>query len=158
MPAFTLAEVVIAIGVVSFGLVAVIGLLGIGMKSGSDSKNRTAAALLGETLLAEIEMELQTAGADSPRSESLPLPDLSQPVARETAPWFTPGTNDPDRARFTYRLGLYPPAPLADINLTNQTPVFGNLRVAVLEVAWPADAPESGRESLILYAELPANP
>ncbi len=52
--AFSLVEVVIAVFVVSFCLVAVLGLLPIGMKSNNDSSSQTAAAGLAMAIASDL--------------------------------------------------------------------------------------------------------
>ncbi len=62
---FSLIEVVLAIGVVSFCLVAVLGLLPVGLKSNKDSSNQTTAAGLAMAIASDLKATPASPGATS---------------------------------------------------------------------------------------------
>jgi len=66
--AFSLAELVIAVGITSFVLVALIGLFSVGLKAGRDSYNQMQAASLSSKIIA-----LRAASPTINPSGSLPM-------------------------------------------------------------------------------------
>ncbi|MFH0925205.1 MAG: hypothetical protein V1872_06175 [bacterium] len=52
--AFTLLEVLFALGIFSYGLLAILGLLLVGIKGNGISKNQTTAIFLAEAMMEEI--------------------------------------------------------------------------------------------------------
>jgi uncharacterized protein (TIGR02598 family) len=73
---FTLVEVALALGVAAFALVAIIGLLPVGLQSNQSSLERTAAAALAANLVADLRataVEIPATAQESPRYH-IPLP------------------------------------------------------------------------------------
>jgi Tfp pilus assembly protein PilV len=73
---FSLIEVALALGVAAFALVAIIGLIPIGMNSNQASIEQTAAAGLAASLVADLRatpVEIPPAAKNSPRFQ-IPLP------------------------------------------------------------------------------------
>jgi len=54
--AFTLVEVVLALGVASFGLISMLGLLGIGLKNYHDAINTTTEAEITQQIANQLEL------------------------------------------------------------------------------------------------------
>lgn len=73
---FSLIEVALALGVAAFALVAIVGLIPIGMNSNQASIEQTAAAGLAASLVADLRatpVEIPPAAKNSPRFQ-IPLP------------------------------------------------------------------------------------
>ncbi len=77
--AFTLVEVVLAVGVCSFVLVAVLGLLTVGLQSNHDSEQQIQAANLASMLIS-----VRTA---SPVKDIPNLPNFAIPTSAMTGPY-----------------------------------------------------------------------
>jgi len=74
--AFTLVEVMIALGVVVFAFVAILGTLPIGLNTNQDSLERTAAAMLTSSIMADLRdtaVAVPAVDETSPRFQ-VPLP------------------------------------------------------------------------------------
>jgi len=69
--AFSLIEVVIAIAIVSFSLVAIIGMLPVGLKSMQDSQNEQAEGTIANQLRGELE-QISFHSSDVGSIQSLP--------------------------------------------------------------------------------------
>ena len=65
-PAFSLVEVVVALGIVSFAIVAVMGMLPIALKTSRESMTETDAALIARRIFSEI-----SCGTNSQRAVSM---------------------------------------------------------------------------------------
>lgn len=75
---FTLVEVALALGVAAFGLVAIIGLLPVGLQSNQASIEQTAAAALAANVVADLRatpVQIPATAQESPRYQ-IPLPAL----------------------------------------------------------------------------------
>jgi type II secretory pathway pseudopilin PulG len=76
---FTLIEVVMAMGIFVFAGIALVGLLAVGLRSGSDSKQRFQAASIAETICstrrAAPTVDFTASGSTQP---GFPLPKLNQ--------------------------------------------------------------------------------
>lgn len=58
--AFTLVEVVIALGVVAFAVIAILGLIPIGLQTGHASQDETRAAQIAQTIFSSMASQGQT--------------------------------------------------------------------------------------------------
>lgn len=54
LPAFSLVEVVVALGIISFAITAIIGMLPVALKSSQDSMRETDATLIAQRIFSEI--------------------------------------------------------------------------------------------------------
>jgi len=133
--AFTLVEVVLALGIISFALLAVVGLLPIGLKSVKNANENAGAANVLQAIAASVRSATTTnsttfssrfAGQDisysigGPIPPGLEWPDLTLEGIREV------NTSSP--RRLSARLDIYPSASLI-------IPSRG-----VVSVAWSAQA------------------
>jgi uncharacterized protein (TIGR02598 family) len=77
--AFSLIEVILAIGIVAMAILSTIGLLTIGLEMNRDSVARTGAASIAREVSADFQM-LQDWGRPSPRLRVTPNPGASSPT------------------------------------------------------------------------------
>jgi uncharacterized protein (TIGR02598 family) len=54
LPAFSLVEVVIALGIISFAIIAIVGMLPVALKSSQDSMRETDATLIAQRIFSEL--------------------------------------------------------------------------------------------------------
>jgi len=133
--AFTLVEVVLALGIISFALLAVVGLLPVGLKSIKNANENAGAANVLQAIAASVRSATTTnfttfssrfAGQDisysigGPTPPGLEWPDLTLEGIREV--------NASSPRRLSARLDIYPSASLI-------IPSRG-----VVSVAWSAQA------------------
>lgn len=55
IPAFSLVEVVIALGIISFAIIAIVGMLPVALKSSQDSMRETDATLIAQRIFSELQ-------------------------------------------------------------------------------------------------------
>lgn len=146
--AFSLVEVVIAIGLVSFALLALVGLLVTGLKSSRESGEDTSLAFCTETtqalLRAEGFAEVSTTTAYAP-GDSTPdfFFDSSGNLQADSA-----GVPlDIQNADSLYGCIVTRSAPL-------QSQATTNLLVCQLKFTWPLAAPATNRQQRIVPASL----
>lgn len=134
--AFTLIEVMVAVAVVTMGIVAVLGLIPVSLKSARDAADNTQAATLA-----------QDAFGDSRRSV---LALLVWPVA---AP--LPSTTYWDAAGETRNLVLTPDG-YFQVTLTwALSPLMPNsVLIVTATVTWPANAPVASQNSSVFVTEI----
>jgi len=135
---FTLAEVVIAVGVITFGLVGVYSLLPAGLRSFQDSKNETLATELLAVAAIDLRATPRTSGGTSHRFAFQPF--LSDPGAH-TIPLRANGTTAASREEAEFLLTATPIA----AGLPHQVPWR-------LRVEWPARAefPTDSVETVVM--------
>jgi len=83
--AFSLVEVTLALGIAAFALVAIFGLLPIGLKSNQTSLEQTAAAAIASGIVADLQatpVSIPPANTNSPRYQI----KLNAPSGNEPAP------------------------------------------------------------------------
>jgi len=128
---FTLVEVVIALGVLAFALVALIGLLPLGMQSNRESREETEAIGLVRHLVAERRAHPFT----NSTSNGVPRLDSSPPISSRVETNSTNLTWGDRRYRVEYSLQR-PPVIANAVSRTSPYLVF-------LRVSWPADTTNS---------------
>lgn len=129
---FSLIEVVLAIGIVSFALLAVVGLLPVGMKSTQNAREQAAAA----NVLNSIASALRSAEKNGNSfSNSYAGQDIVYAISgiSSTMEWDRLDLNgqptDSSLARLKARLVITPPT---NSSTTGQ---------ALISIAWPAQSP-----------------
>lgn len=86
--AFSLVEVVLALGVISFAIVAILGVFPVALQTGHSSQNETRVAQIAQSVISTLSSQAQTKFT----AVSLPLPspaptiDLSTSITSATAP------------------------------------------------------------------------
>lgn len=122
-PGFSLVEVAMALGIIGFVIVALLGLLGTGLDSGRESRQRLISAQLLERTLAEL------------RSRDF---EALSALGSETFDFDVDGGTD---GTDFYKINVdAEPATLPLIAARSHA-----LRLR-LEVAWPADAPANNQQ------------
>jgi len=137
--AFSLVEVVIALGIFVFAGFALIGLLSVGVQSNRDSKEQLQAANIIEFLCSTRRVVPTTSISAQP---NFPLPDLSISANNFTLPIYltwdgleTPG-NTQAGAIFGLLYNITAPAPGTYTPKIN--PGFSTVYICIY---WPAEAP-----------------
>lgn len=142
LSAFSLVEVVLALGVVSFAIVAILGVLPTGLQTGKSSQDETRATQLAQGVLATLASQAPTQfhsirlEMDDTSSEQF---DLSSP---ETKVFYADndGKLTAAAARPTYKIAV----------TTNNAPTgfeTGNASQVTVRVSWPATAPVDAQTS-----------
>ncbi len=130
---FSLVEVVVAIGIASFALLAVVGLLPVGMKSAQTAREQAAAASVMNSIANALRYAETTNG--TVYSNSFAGQGIAYTIggAAMTVAWDTLDLNgrvvDSASTRLKVRLVLAPP-------VNSMTP-----GQALISIAWPAQAP-----------------
>lgn len=148
---FTLTEVVIALGIVSFAMIPLIGLVVMSLQSVQQSRDDT----LWVGIIQERVAELRAAPGDSATvhfhdSEGKRLNGANGAVF-ETRVAEVGFVEDGE--------GGVPLPHLADTKNWGGVEAFGGLlKTFVVTVSWPADAPAEARESASIMTLVPVNP
>ena len=140
--AFSLVEVVVALGIFIFAGFALIGVLSVGIQSNRDSKEQLQAAniieFLCSTRRAVPTTDISSAGTGS--QPNFPLPVLSSSTNNFTSPtyltWDGASTNQAN-AIFGLLFNITPPTTYT----TKTNPGFSTVYLCVY---WPAQAPLTG--------------
>ncbi len=139
--AFSLVEVAVALGVVSFAVIALLGLLSAGMKAGKSSQQDTVLALAARYVLSDLKR--QPFGAPSITSYSFDyagVPTAPAAVALSSAPAF-----------YTCAVQLLPqPLSYAAWDGTGNTGVVG----VQLTFTWPGQTATSGPHAEVFHTTL----
>ena len=131
--AFSLVEVVLAIGIISFALLAVIGLLPVGMKSAQNSREQAAAANVMNGIANALRCAETVDGTNFSSSYAGESFEYEIGGASTTVEWTLDLNGQPvgdgTWARLKALLIITPPS----------TPVSNG--DAVISIAWPAQSP-----------------
>ena len=140
---FSLVEVVIAIGVASFCLIAVLGLLPVGMKANKDSSNQTTAAGLAMAIASDLKATPATTPAISTNSTTyrLSIPPAGSAATTSTLYLSEDGSTNASASDFksSYR---------ATVTITPPASGLKSATAARILVTWPATAAVSNTSSL----------
>ena len=137
--AFSLVEVVLAMGIVAFALIILVGLLPVGLKSNSDSIGESQAVNLLQALIAD-----RQSTAYSLNSSLYSLPAIATVTSQTTGSLYinedlTPNTNAPPTgARYRVNYTIFP-STNNYLGATNY-PVSGPPQPVAInfQVSWPA--------------------
>ena len=144
--AFSLVEVTLALGIVSFGLVSVLGLLPTGVNMAKESSDETGAVNILVAMDADVKGELEGADKESKRFK---IPVLE---VRSGKSFFD------GEGRYLGNQGPYAEAVyVANWDIRARNSNSGVPPTVLLTVAWPAQAPKPSGfvETLVV---LPKNP
>lgn len=133
---FSLVEVSLALGIAAFALIAIFGLLPVGLDSTQDSIQQSVATNLATAIVADLRQAPAGANASSPRygvdvgqaSTTLYLDDGGEPVPQS-------------QARFKVTVKLASPAP------NSRRATSGNV-----SIAWPAGAADPASSVSVFVA------
>jgi prepilin-type N-terminal cleavage/methylation domain-containing protein len=151
---FTLIEIVLAIGILSFALVGILGLFPVALETARESKEETMMAQVAQSIEADIrradgpEAQLMATGfnpADPSARRTLRL-DASSELLLAFGPNGRPWTAQPGSAEFAS--GLRGPDYLAKVTCTFNPPDHPGLARIDISVESPAAAPETARKAL----------
>jgi uncharacterized protein (TIGR02598 family) len=134
---FSLVEVTLALGIAAFCLIAVFGLMPIGVQTNRNATSQTRAANIMAAVLADLRATTKTPGTWTGTSSQFCIP-----LGTSTILYFdSEGRCSSDLAGSTSPCGVAWVPPLQaryQVNLT--FPSAGNLMYADLKVTWPAAA------------------
>lgn len=157
--AFTLIEIVLALGILTFALVGILGLFPIALASARDSKSETMAILIAQSIAADLRSLQQsgtnesgdptwTSGIAHPPS-TIPVNLLASPAASITLAYFREGSTGlvPQATDVSshYATGIPGAEYLARITTEFDTPGHPGLCVVEIQIESPASAPEPAR-------------
>lgn len=129
--AFSLVELVIALGIASFCLVAMLGLVPMGLKSAKNTTDQTGAAML----LSSVALDLRnvTPGSNISPVYGITLPAAGTPGASASNAFFfnEDGTTNTVGTPLSVRYGLR-------LTMSNAT---SNTTTAWLQIYWPSTLP-----------------
>jgi len=124
--AFSLTEVVIALGIVSFALIAIVGLIPLGLNSLKDSVSDSTMSLLISNIRGSLAGQPFKAGT-------------LDPLYYESSARLQGTASD---ANSYYRVDVTVAEP-------GQSIPNANLLVATLKISWPVSVPEANRQSYV---------
>lgn len=151
---FTLIEIVLAIGILSFALMAILGLFPVAFETARDSRQETVMALIAQSIEADIRRasgataRVMVTGfnpADAGAYQDLPLNTNGQvfiAYGNNGRPWSArPGPAD-------YANGMNGPDYLAHVTCTYNPPEHPGMARIDISVEAPAAAPQSARTKI----------
>ncbi len=148
--AFSLVEVVLALGVISFAIVAILGLVPIGLQTSHSSQDETRAAQIAQTIFASMAAQapqnFQTIALPTTSPSPAPVLDLSSSTTSASLPAGILYANN-DGKIISGVVGASPQVPsgatyVATI-ITNSAPSGldpSYVNQVTVSVAWPAIA------------------
>lgn len=135
--AFSLVEVVLAIGVVSFAMMAMLGTLPVGLKSSQQSRSQVATANIAR----QLQGELQQLSFSSASTDTLTVQTLAN-----TPFYFTlEGTRTTDAAAAYYEASFA----VAGVSLPGLTIDPANARSVTVTLTHPLAAPLNSRQETV---------
>ncbi len=143
---FTLVEVVLALGIIGFAILAILGILPVGLNTGRSAQDETRAAQIAQTIIESIASQApsQFTGVSLPLSSGNASLDLSQSTSTPAAPAAKLyADNDAQLSQANTAAATY-----AVNILTNNAPTgfdSGYANEVTVNVAWPAAAPTSAQ-------------
>ena len=147
--AFSLIEVVLALGVVSFSVLAIIGLFPVGYKNATESRRETSAAFLAQQISGDLRATPFTAATILCRGADGRLAALSQTVDLSVAGTYVLACDAQDNVLREIGSGAYDAAyASADTAFLAQVrvvPLTGSLSRVEIEVSAPPAAVSSAR-------------
>ena len=148
---FSLIEVVLALGVISFALVGIMGLFPVAMRSAQESQRETKAAVIAQQIFGDLK---SLPGAQTLLVRGPTVANVSSriPVNLGIASTYVLAYNDKgegltdsvDPAAFTNALTLPDAAYLAQVVITPDQPAAGLSRVQA-RIEAPPNAPSANR-------------
>jgi uncharacterized protein (TIGR02598 family) len=150
--AFSLVEVTLAIGVIGFALIAVFGLVPVGLKSGRDSVDATRISMVG----ADLESRIR---ASVTRSD---FPATASPAARTITLFYDKDGLWFDHVNLGYGRGFYRVDATIGASWASPIPNVDEhyLRPVSISVAWPVDLVSgnpigNNKQSFAFYVRTP---
>ena len=155
--AFSLVEVTLAIGVIGFALLAILGMVPVGTRSGRDSVDATRTSLIAQTVFNRVRATMQSNDPASPAyfnpyaagtfsyffftSEGLATGELLKVSAAGDQPQFYPNVKTAsDFYRAKVKVAAFDQTVAYDDSDPRKIPAAGttpNLLCATIEIGWP---------------------
>jgi uncharacterized protein (TIGR02598 family) len=153
--AFSMVEVVLALGISSVALFSIIGLLAVGVQTGRESEDETMAALLSQELVRRLQTKPYDAALNPADPRDFPLPALNEASELE---FFVDADNQRVLGaeavkRVNIRVLPVPQIGAEALARAEDTPQ-SMLSQVVVTVSWPALAPPAARQSAVFHTEL----
>jgi len=156
---FSLIEIVIAMGIIAFALVAIVGMFPVAMKASRDSRDETHAAMISQLILGQLRSQVSTnptfaTGSDpTVASNNLVVnlkppsvirywalyDDTGQPIRQATTAQFDGSSAVP--APFNQRCAYQ-----ARLTVESEKPIPGISQIKV-DVVYPGTAPAAARKT-----------
>lgn len=147
-PAFSLVEVVIALGLTSFALLSMVGLLAIGLQNNRESTEETNLALCTETALSILRS----------RGFNLAASDVSYKETDSTPDFYFDGTGNLVVDANGLPAKTQSPDALYACTVTRATPTLDQPTTKLiylrLQFHWPLAAPAAARQHRIVITSL----
>jgi uncharacterized protein (TIGR02598 family) len=142
--AFSLVEVVVALGVIAFAIVAIIGLVPTGLQTSHSSQDETRAAQIAQLLFASLVSQSQTQfeNIQLPVTPAAPL-DLSKSTSTATAPAVQLYADNSGQLSTSAVGASYSVAIITNNSPAGFDATYANL--VTISVGWPAGAPAASR-------------
>lgn len=152
--AFSLVEVVLALGIISFAIVAILGVMPVGLGTGRAAQDDTRAVQLAQTLLDGMASQAQAkfSAIAVPVSSGSPAPlDLSQSTSNPATPAVALYASNDGQLSDSPTAAAYS----VKIITNNAPPGFesGSANAVTINVAWPVGAP-AAKQTLRSYSRV----
>jgi len=154
--AFSLVEVVLALGITTLTLVSVLGLMTQGLKSGRESEDETMAASFCQEIIRRLQTKPYDVALndDATLEDNFPLPALGG-ISSNTH--FLNAVNvlttDPGKAVKQVRIDVNPVLPMPSASPVTP-PGQDVLAQVTITVSWPVLAPANEQQSVSFHTEL----
>jgi uncharacterized protein (TIGR02598 family) len=135
--AFSLIEIVLAVGIISFALVGIIGLFPTAINSALESQRQTQAALIAKRLFTDLKSPKPFIQKEGEKPKSSDFPNLSGHTVTKVT--YDEGGALPGQFSGKGQLTTGSPVYLATVEITPDTPSEGLTTVQV-DIATPANA------------------
>jgi type II secretory pathway pseudopilin PulG len=157
--AFSLVEVVLALGIISFSVVLILGLFPVGLKSAQESRIETRASYLAGQIIDDLRSSPFNAAAilyrENGALETLPSVDLT------TSTTFALGCDDNDNVIMQVPAADYEDGSnatgvkyLAQVSIATPPAdfsAFPNLAQVIVEISYPATAQKTNRTRYVFF-------
>lgn len=134
--AFSLIEVVLALGIVSFAMMAVVGTLPVGLRSSQQSRSQIAAANIAR----QIQGDLQQISFRSSVADAFTIEKLS------TTPFYFSQDGTRSEARDAYYVAAFT---LNDVTAPGLSVNSSNARRVNVSISYPANVAQANRQQIV---------
>jgi uncharacterized protein (TIGR02598 family) len=139
---FSLAEVVVALGVITVGVIGVLAVFPTALQTGHSAQDETRAAQIGQSVFGSLVAQARTAGGNLNPAATIPSTTTSvdlTSLGQYTLYADNNGQLTNSAANGTYAITIY---------TNNSVPGFSDptsANVVTVRVAWPATAPAANQ-------------
>ncbi|MDD5199666.1 MAG: type II secretion system protein [Terrimicrobiaceae bacterium] len=157
--AFSLIEIVIAVGIISFALVGILGLFPAAINSATDSQRETQAALIAHRIFSDLgtQAPFQQTKDDLTKPDSVATVNLATTTKKTYTAEYDEGGMLPGHASGTGAKTTGAPVYYVEtiVEPSTQSP---NLARVEIDVSAPASAPAARRKTFVFVTLLNAEP